>query len=106
MGDPSTFVCQVDALDAIERVRQKQLVERLSEARLGMVELDDGWLFELRPDDETFAAAAEWVTYEGRCCPFIRFVLEWRGDGNIGVRLTGAPGAKAFITETFASLRP
>lgn len=101
MADPSTFVCQVDALDESERARRDYLTTEIRRTKVAAVELDDGWLFELTPSEDTFAAAAEWVTYEGRCCPFLRFVIEWRGDTNIGLRLTGAPGAKAFIADTF-----
>lgn len=102
MGDSTTFVCQVDALDPSERQRQRELTTELARRKIGVVELEDGYLFELTPDESTFAAAAEWVTYECRCCPFLRFVIEWRGSGSIGLRLTGAPGAKSFISETFA----
>lgn len=101
MTDATTFVCQVGALDSTERARRDLFTEILARAKVGAVELGDGWLFELTPHDETFAAVAEWVTYEGRCCPFLRFVIEWRGSANIGLRVTGAPGAKAFIADTF-----
>lgn len=94
----------MDALDPGERIRQKELTAALARAAVGRIELADGWLFQLAPDTETFQAAAEWAGYEGRCCPFLHFVLEWRGNSPIGLRLTGAPGAKAFIAEAFASL--
>jgi hypothetical protein len=106
MTEPATFVCLVDALDATERARQQELTTLLAQAKVGVVELDDGWAFQLRPDIETFAAAAEWIIYEGRCCPFLGFFIEWHGSNAISVRLTGEPGAKPFIAETFAALRP
>lgn len=104
MTDPQAFVCQLDALDPAERARQKELTTILGRAAVGRIEVEDGWVFELTPDAETFQAAAEWATYEGRCCPFLRFVLEWRSESHIGLRLTGAPGAKAFIADTFTAL--
>ncbi|MFN2445183.1 MAG: hypothetical protein ABR606_06330 [Vicinamibacterales bacterium] len=94
----------MDALDATERSRHRELVEQLVKARVGVVELADGFAFQFTSDDATFAAAAEWVTYEGRCCPSLGFVIEWRDATPITVRLTGEPGAKQFIAETFATL--
>ena len=104
MAEPTTFVCQVDSLAPEERARQRELTDRLAKAKLGVTELADGWAFHLSPGDDTFAAAAEWMTHEGRCCPFLGFVLEWRGDAPITLRLTGDPGAKAFIATTFTPL--
>lgn len=104
MTDPEAFVCQVDALDPSEHARRKDLAAELARASAGRIELGDGWLFQLTPDADVFQAAAEWMAYESRCCPFLHFVLEWRGDSRIGLRVTGGPGAKAFIADTFASL--
>lgn len=103
MTEPVVFVCQVDALDATERVRQRELVEQLAKAKVGLLELENGFAFQFTPDAETFGAAAEWIIYEGRCCPFLGFAIEWRDEAPITVRLTGEPGAKAFIADTFTA---
>lgn len=104
MTERVTFVCQLEALTPHERARQKELTERLEHAVVGLVELDEGWVFQLTPDVETFAAAAEWMTYEGRCCPSLGFIIEWRNGEPINLRLSGEAGAKAFIADTFAPL--
>jgi hypothetical protein len=47
-------------------------------------------------------AAAEWVSYERKCCPFFTFALEQSADGGpVWLRITGPEGVKVFIREAF-----
>ena len=46
--------------------------------------------------------AAEWVSFERKCCPFFAFTLEQPKDlGPLWLRITGSEGVKAFIEEEF-----
>ena len=62
-----------------------------------MVQGPDGYAFRLPTDPALFQETAEWVSLERRCCPFLAFALEWRGDDTVWVRATGGPGAKAAL---------
>jgi len=94
------FGCNRNALSKEDRARH----QALSQALLGAVqerrELADGYAF--RFPAETLLFAAEWVSFERKCCPFLTFVLEQtRDQGPLWVRVTGSEGAKAFIKEEF-----
>jgi hypothetical protein len=46
--------------------------------------------------------AAEWVSLERKCCPFLAFEIEQPKDqGPVWLRITGPEGVKAFIEEEF-----
>jgi hypothetical protein len=46
--------------------------------------------------------AAEWVSFERKCCPFFAFELEQAKDqGPFWLRITGSEGVKPFIVEEF-----
>jgi hypothetical protein len=70
-------------------------------------EPSDGFGFRLAADPALFQQAAEWISLERRCCPFVRFALEWRVDESVWVRLTGGPGVKEVIAAEmrFSSVR-
>ena len=59
------------SLNAAQRVRHGELMEKLHASVVGQRELRDGYSFDLGPDAETFVSAAEWITLERRCCPFL-----------------------------------
>jgi len=49
--------------------------------------------------------AAEFISLERLCCPFLRFSLEVEPEGGpIWLRLTGREGVKAFIREEVGEL--
>src|SRR5690242_2141100 len=66
----SKFYCNVKALTPEERVRHKQLSEKLMAARKEIVESEKGYEFQFSPSDISLAELAEWVAAESKCCPF------------------------------------
>jgi len=79
-----------------QRERHHRLGERLRGTVLQVQELDDGFCFRL-PAEE-WSTAAEFVTLERLCCPFVRFCLEMDEDGGpVRLSLTGRQGVKEFL---------
>jgi hypothetical protein len=60
-------------------------------------DLAEGVAFRLPADPVLFQQAAVWIGLERRCCPFVRFTLEWKDDETVWVRLEGGPGVKEAI---------
>ena len=91
------IACQLKALDAAQRQRQKELLEIVRGKIRRVIELDDGYELELPSDSESFMEAAEWVSLERRCCAFAEFAIVSRRDASVWVRLSGGPGAKDVL---------
>jgi hypothetical protein len=89
--------CRAKALDKTQRKRQQELLELMRRSAQAKDELSDGYAFRLAADPLLFQQAAEWVTLERRCCPFVQFSLEWKQDESVWVRFTGGPGVKQFL---------
>ena len=98
-GQPSTppLACRVNALDKTQRRRQQELLDVMRRSALAKEELPLGYAFRLKAEAALFQQAAEWISLERLCCPFVEFTLEWKQGETVWVRLTGAPGVKEFI---------
>lgn len=92
------LACQLDVFDAAERRRYESLRERLGERRLGIHEVPDGVAIIYPGEPEIFRDAAEWITLERRCCPFLSFRLEFDAEPpTIRLRLVGGDDVKRFL---------
>jgi hypothetical protein len=94
---PPPIACRPHALDKAQRKRQQELLDLMHRSARGHAELSDGYGFRLAPEPALFRSAAEWISLERLCCPFVRFALEWQTDDAVWVRLTGGPGVKEAI---------
>jgi hypothetical protein len=92
------FYCNIKALSAKERVRHKELTEKLVAARNETIETEKGYEFQYSPDKVTVLELAEWVVRESKCCPFFDFHIDLEKQGRLlCLRLTGSKGIKDFI---------
>ena len=98
----SKFFCNTKALTPAERVRHKQLSEKLLATRKATVETEKGYEFQFTPKDISIGELAEWVVAEGKCCPFFDFHIDLEQSGSLlCLRLTGEEGVKGFIRSEF-----
>ena len=98
----SKFYCNIKALTPEERVRHKQLGEKLMAARKEIVETEKGYEFQYSPADISLAELADWVGAESKCCPFFDFHIDLEREGKLlCLRLTREEGIKAFIRAEF-----
>jgi len=96
------FFCNLKALNGAERSEHLKLTVRLGEAVLKMVEVTDGYVFEIDDSRLSFKDLATWTAFERRCCPFFDFSLALgRENGPMTLRLTGRDGVKDFIRAEF-----
>jgi len=96
------FYCNIKALNPAERVRHKQLTDKLIAARREIVETEKGYEFQYSPSNVSIGELADWVVAEGKCCPFFDFHIDLEREGNLlCLRLTGEEGIKPFIRSEF-----
>ena len=100
------FACRANALDKNRRKRQQELIELVRRSAQETRELPDGYAFRLAGESALFQQAAEWVSLERRCCPFVHFTLEWKRDDTVWIALTGASGVKDFLAEEILGVDP
>jgi hypothetical protein len=96
-----TYDCLLDVFDDAERARYGALRAAMKAGTTGTHALPDGYAVRLKPDATLFQQAAEWITLERRCCPFLDLGLEWSAADAVSVRLTGGPDVKAYLAGTF-----
>jgi hypothetical protein len=92
----------MDALTPDERARRQQVLAILRERMTAVEHEPEGMAFRLRNERETFALAGEFVVYEARCCPFLRFDLAVEDGGDtVRLRMSGDEGVGDFLRATF-----
>jgi hypothetical protein len=105
VNDESNFACNMNAMTTDERSRYDALRHRLEAAVDGVVEMENGYTFQLRRGALSLAEIGEWVEYEQKCCPFFGLGIEAGPErGPVGVRVTGREGVKEFIRLEFAAV--
>jgi len=107
MTTESPIACNVTPFTPAERERWQMLGAewrtRVSEIR----ELPDGYALRLAPDADTILKAAEWMTLDRLCCPFMSFALAIEAEGAaVWLRLTGRAGTKELIASAGRSEAP
>jgi hypothetical protein len=96
------FYCNIKALNPAERIRHKELTDKLIAARKEIVETEKGYEFQYSPSNISLAELADWVEAEGKCCRFFDFHIDLeREDTLLCLRLTGEEGIKPFIRSEF-----
>ena len=91
------LACVPDAIPQAERAGHFALAQRLltKQAR-ERADLPDGYAFRFAAED--FAAIAQFVANERKCCPFVRFeVTVGEAAGPVWLRMTGAPGTREVL---------
>jgi len=101
----SPIACDMSVLLSAQRASHiatsRELFARLEEIR----ELGDGYEFRLGGDSSAITKAAEFISLEKLCCPFLNFALEIKPEGGpVWLRLSGREGVKAFIREEISGL--
>jgi hypothetical protein len=99
---PSPIACRMSALTPADRQRRSEVLAVLTQRTIEVVETADGMAFHLRNEPDTPALAGEFVGYESRCCPFLRFEIAVEAEGGpVRLSLGGREGVADFLRETF-----
>ena len=75
LATQNKFYCNIKALNPAERERHKQLTDKLIVARKEIMETEKGYEFQFSPSNVSIGELADWVAAEGKCCPFLIFIL-------------------------------
>lgn len=98
----SPIACLMDALSPAERKRRAEILSGLRARLTGTSETPDGIAFRLPNERDIPVLVAEFVSYESRCCPFLRFEVEVEAEGGpIHLRMGGRDGVKDFLRAEF-----
>lgn len=95
----TTFACDLSTFTAEDREQHQTLTSDLSKAVTEVKEIEDGYAFKVGEAQEDFERAASWVVLENRCCPFLRFHIEWELDRPVWLHVKGPDGVKSFIRD-------
>ena len=96
------IACDMSALSAAQRERQQILMRDFHALIQETEALDNGYAFRLKADAATILAAAEFITIERLCCPFLTFELAvGPADEPLRIRISGRAGVKQFIEAEF-----
>lgn len=96
------FACNLKAINAAGRPRYNELVKRVRGAMRGRSEISNGYAFKLDSTAVTLLEAAEWISMERMCCPFL--TLQISASGNQPhwlLTLTGPQGVKPLLDAEF-----
>jgi hypothetical protein len=98
MKEESPFACDMKAIAPEQRDAHLALIERLFQSVQSILELTNGYKFQLSNESDVLLAAAEFISRERLCCPFFDFGLEVEREGGaVCLSLTGREGVKPFI---------
>ena len=89
----SPLICNLTAMDAEQRARHRVVAQHLHGAVQEVRELSDGYALRFSMEPSTILLAAEFITLERLCCPFLTLVLEVECErGPLWLKLTGRAG--------------
>jgi hypothetical protein len=101
----SPLACDTSAIEPGLREQHMATGRELFRAVTEILELPDGYAFRLIGETDSLVKAAEFISLEKLCCPFLGFVIEVKPEGGpVWLRMTGREGVKAFIREEVSGL--
>src|SRR5882762_3999052 len=94
----SPFACDMTAIAPEQRGAHLATIEKLFRAVKSILELPSGYAFRLPNESDVVLTAAEFISLERLCCPFLGFDLNVEQEGGaLWLSLTGCEGVKPFI---------
>lgn len=97
----SNIACNIGFFNPEERTRYDELRKELT-VNLSVEEIPNGYTFVYPNQPSLLLKIAEWISYENRCCPFIKFSLHVSGESElIRLGLTGSEEVKNLVKVEF-----
>lgn len=94
--EKTIFASNPSAMDKKQRARYSVLTKRFFAGNGELRELAGGYAFGFAANPQTIKDAAEFVTYECLCCPFLKFEIEI-ADEDLELRLKSKEDVKEFL---------
>jgi len=92
------IACDFNAMNVEQRNRYNAVSQHLRASVKEVRELPDGYALQLPTEPSVILMAAEFMTLERLCCPFLTLALEIESQGGpTWLQLTGREGVKEFL---------
>ena len=102
MDTGSQLAVACSLTDADFRARRDALQRDLFTGQRSSALDEDGYRFRFPPDDVWLGRLTAFVLAERQCCPFLTFrITVPAGGAGIDLHLSGPPGSREFIEQTF-----
>jgi hypothetical protein len=96
------FACNLTAIDDAVRPRYNELVRHIRSAMRDRREIPNGYVFTLDHATVALPEAAEWISMERLCCPFLTLELSASGaHAHWLLTLRGPAGVKPLLDAEF-----
>jgi len=96
----SPLACDMSAIAPDQREEHLATSRDLFSRLVSVRELTNGYAFELGDGPDVIVKAAQFISLEKLCCPFLQFAVEVEAEaGPIWLRLIGREGVKEFVRE-------
>jgi hypothetical protein len=94
----ANFTCDLNALNDIQRNRLGRFHRDFLPLAISIDELKNGYDLKFPYDETLFVNAAEYITIERLCCPFLRLNISLAQNGEtFNISIAGDDGVKTFI---------
>ena len=92
------LACELNALSNIQRVQLGEFHRELLPLAISIDETVAGYDLRFKYTETSFIQAAEYITLERLCCPFLNMaLLIEQNDQAFLIRISGEPSIKAFV---------
>src|SRR5438552_6251667 len=87
------------------RERRRTVLDPLRETAIDVRPLPGGYSYRFEATSDIFARLFSVIDLERRCCQFLTFkIVAEAGNEEIGLEVTGPPGAKTIIADYFGDM--
>src|ERR1700712_5410090 len=94
--DDKPITCKLNSREL--RQRKEVVLAALKKQLIERNELSNGYSYKFNGTDETLDCITSFIKTERLCCEFFNFKLSVTNDSFILLEISGAEGAKKFIT--------
>lgn len=96
------IACDTTALDPSEWERHREVTTQLVKLAEQVEELENGFRLRLPGEGAVIKLAAEYMSRERVCCPFLTFEIGGSGAAEVvALEITGPSGTKEVLSEAF-----
>jgi len=101
MNTNSPLVCNMDVFTPSQRDAHIRNTMELIQAVRTIQEVENGYEFTFPNETNLISKAAEFISNEQLCCPFLKFTLNVFNGEPVSLSLTGPNGTQEFLRLEF-----
>ncbi|HLO33427.1 MAG TPA: hypothetical protein VK249_30045 [Anaerolineales bacterium] len=102
MNQDTPLTCDMGVFTPTQREAHVRNTTELIQAVQSAQEVENGYEFIFPNETELISRAAEFISKERLCCPFLKFTLNILSNGEpVSLALTGPTGTQEFLRAEF-----